>query len=232
VECAAVSARPVVAYVLRAVAEPGVEGVRSTANIVARLPVPMWTQLLPLVFRAKPNRAGWQLALGTAWVKSSTAVVASTKGDSGLLVAYFDYADFANLRLPYLHSVINTTPRAGTLYRGGQGAADDLARGYSWTAHLDEAVRYAYDRPVRPGSPVILQRHVEPGEIALQLRGNAGGETVLLTHRYDGVVDLRATEVARLLDGWRKRCTRAVAWADGVRSASENVILEGWRPDA
>jgi hypothetical protein len=226
------SARPVLAYIRRAVAESDIEGVRATANVTAQLPIPVWRELLAMVFRAKPNRAGWQLALVSAWCQSSTAVVASTKGDSGLLAAYFAYADFANLRLPYLHSVINTKPRAGILYRGGQGSADDLAHGYSWSAHLDEAVRYAFERPVRPGEPIVLQRHVEPGEIALQLRGNAGGETVLLGHWHDGVIDLPATEVARLRATWRHRCERAVSWADAVRTVSENVILEGWRPDA
>lgn len=208
---------------------PGLPGLRACGNVVARLPQTVWRELLPLIHRAKPNAAGWQLALVSGWTISSATVVASTEGDVRLLRAYFETADFRRLHLPYLRSVINERPRARTYYRGGQGTADELALGYSWTPHLDEASHYSHERIVRSGEPVIIRRHVHADEIVLQLRGAVAGETVVLSHRHDGVVEISPMQRERLARRWQRRCTAAQGWAADVLSVPEATLLKGWQ---
>jgi len=210
--------------------KPGLAGLRFCGNLPSHMPRHIWRELLPVVHRARPNPAGWQLCLATAWTLSSSTVVASVQGDERLLRAYFEMANFSRLRLPYLRRVINEQPRERVYYRGGQGSADELARGYSWTAHLDEAAHYAHDRPVRPGPPVIIRRHVRADEVALQLRGPAGGETVVLDHGYDSIVEISPAERKRLAKRWLQRADRCQRWGADVLSVPEDVLLEGWTP--
>lgn len=185
---------PTVEEIKWIVAGPGREAVLGMVKL-CNMPKEHWGRMLPMLFELGPNRTGWQYMLHWCWRESSSAVVEAARANRATLREWFVYADFRSCRLPYLLRVINTKYKPSErMYRGGQGTAEELAQGFSWTPSLSEAVHYAYLRQLRHGPPVIISRTIYRDEIMMQVYG-ATAETVVIEPGFEDVVTLGEREI-------------------------------------
>ena len=217
--------------IIDATRKPGRPGVRACVNLRRSFPNHVWPGLLPIVFRAKPNVAGWQLLLSQAWTneESGSSLVVEAAGTHDALVRWFRYANYSEVRVPLVRQLICLdVPDDIVLFRGGQGCARQLSLGWSWTTDRAIAGFYA-GRGVRAGSPVIIRRVGNAGALMRRLVFTREVTIDPRTHGDAVVVDTSdPVEIAELVVAVEQKEPERRAVREQLQALSDAELLAGY----